>query len=328
MSTYELGEKIGRGGMGVVYRAQHTGLDIDVAVKFIHPHLADDDEAVARFIREARLSARIKHPNIVQIYDTGRDEQGRAYIVMEYLEGQSLRQRLKNGPIPEVEAIKIANDVLAALGKAHSTGVIHRDIKPGNIFLCSDGVAKLVDFGIAKAVGGGTLTGTGALVGTPEYMSPEQAEGLPVDAKTDIYSLGIVMYEMLTGVVPFKADSPLVVLRMQSERAFPPLSSSISEPARRFVEGCLQKDPEVRTCRRPLESPAPSPSEGPRPGSYSDKKHESQFRRQLAALATSVTALRKFMTYSKKPPRIMLVPLVVGLFIVFAIILCEAFRGL
>ena len=223
MSNYELGEKIGQGGMGVVYRAHHLSLDRDVAVKFIHQHLADDEEAVERFLREARLAAKINHPNVVQIYDTGQDDSGRPYIVMELLEGESLRQRLKRGPIPLADAVRISLEILDALTKAHSQGIVHRDIKPGNIFICADGESKLLDFGIAKALGGGSLTGTGTLVGTPEYMSPEQAEGERVDARSDLYSLGIVLYEMVSGVAPFKADTPVSVLHMQVHKPAPPV---------------------------------------------------------------------------------------------------------
>lgn len=244
MSQYELGEKIGRGGMGVVYRAHHLGLRRDVAVKFIHAHLmedADAEEAVNRFLQEAMLVAQIDHPSVVRVFDTGRDDDGRPYIVMELLEGESLKDRLKRGPIPEAEALNIARQVLSALIEAHKLGIVHRDIKPGNIFLTKNGRVKLLDFGVAKALGGARLTSTGGMVGTAEYMSPEQAQGLPVDARSDLYGLGIVVYEMLTGQPPFQSDVQHAVIQMQINKRMPLLPETVSAGTRGWIGRLTQK---------------------------------------------------------------------------------------
>lgn len=252
MNNYVLGEKIGSGGMGVVHKAHHQGLHRDVAVKFLHAHLADDAEAVERFLREARLIARMDHPNIVRVTDTGRWDDGRPYLVMELLGGESLAERLARGPLPEPEAVEVACQVLEALSVAHREGIVHRDIKPGNVRLCPGGVAKLLDFGIARASAGTALSGTGSMIGTPAYMSPEQAEGKTAGPSSDLYSVGILLYEMLTGDVPFKADTPLVVLRMHTDRPVPKLPDGVSKRTRRAVERALEKKPD----RRPADAAA------------------------------------------------------------------------
>jgi len=252
LNNYVLGEKIGSGGMGVVHKAHHQGLHRDVAVKFLHAHLADDAEAVERFLREARLIARMDHPNIVRVTDTGRWDDGRPYLVMELLGGESLAERLARGPLPEGEAVEVACQVLEALSAAHREGVVHRDIKPGNVRLCPGGMAKLLDFGIARASAGTALSGTGSMIGTPAYMSPEQAEGKTAGPSSDLYSVGILLYEMLTGDVPFKADTPLVVLRMHTDRPVPKLPDRVSKRTRRAVERALEKKPD----RRPSDAAA------------------------------------------------------------------------
>lgn len=250
MNNYVLGEKIGSGGMGVVHKAHHQGLHRDVAVKFLHAHLADDAEAVERFLREARLIARMDHPNIVRVTDTGRWDDGRPYLVMELLGGESLAERLARGPLNEAEAVEVACQVLEALSVAHREGIVHRDIKPGNVRLCPGGVVKLLDFGIARASAGTALSGTGSMIGTPAYMSPEQAEGKTAGPSSDLYSVGILLYEMLTGDVPFKADTPLVVLRMHTDRPVPKLPDHVSKRTRRAVERALEK----KSDRRPADA--------------------------------------------------------------------------
>ena len=245
MSNFEVRDKIGQGGMGVVYRAHHLSLDLDVAVKFLHPHMADNVDAVRRFLQEARLAAKIKHPNVVQIYDTGRDERGRAYIVMEYLEGESLRSRIQRGRIAEGESVAILAQMLEGLDEAHRVGVVHRDIKPANVFLSRQGRVKIVDFGIAKAIGGASLTGTGTHIGTPEYMSPEQADGSPVDARSDLYNAGLVLFEMLTGKVPFKGSTPVSTLYMQVHQPPPPVPG-VSRTVGAALARALAKSPAER----------------------------------------------------------------------------------
>src|SRR5262249_43972817 len=207
--------------------------------------LADDKEFSQRFLREAQICALLDHPGIVRAFDTGTDN-GRPYIVMELLEGETLRARLRKGPVPEAEALTITRAVLAALGAAHKKGIVHRDIKPGNVFLCRDGGIKVMDFGIARAASDARLTGTGSQLGTPEYMSPEQAEGKPADARSDLYAVGALLYEMLTGEVPFQSESPVAVLHMQVNKEPPALPNRISKRTRGAVMKALAKPPPAR----------------------------------------------------------------------------------
>ncbi len=217
---YRLDAAIGAGGMGSVYRATHLHMNATVAVKLLNKSLTGDQQAVERFRREAQAAARIRHPHAVSVTDFGVGNTGHVYIVMEYLEGTDLRARLvKDHVIRPAEAITIILQALGAIGKAHSKGVIHRDLKPDNIWLTRDEETgqpsvKVLDFGIAKLQdhkGSGALTQHGMIVGTPQYMSPEQVQGEELDARSDIYSLGIVLYEMLCGRPPFKSDNAFVI---------------------------------------------------------------------------------------------------------------------
>jgi serine/threonine-protein kinase len=249
MQNYELGEIIESGGMGAVYKGRHTALERDVAIKFILPHVAGDEAAVERFLREARLAARINHPNVVHVYDTGVDQQGQPYIVMELLTGESLKERLARGPMTEADAVDIGKQVLMALEKAHSMEVVHRDIKPANIYLCTDRTVKILDFGVAKGLDAGStgnVTVAGKTVGSPAYMSPEQAEGIPVDSRTDIYSVGIVMYEILTGYTPFRGENSLAIMQKHLNTPPPPLPKEANSAVRSVIEKALAKKPDKR----------------------------------------------------------------------------------
>jgi serine/threonine-protein kinase len=221
---YHIDEKVGEGGMGMVFKATHVLMDSTVAIKMLHPHLSSDRMALERFRREARAAAQIRHPNAVAVIDFGVTKNtGIAYLVMEFLEGADLRTRLKEQKqIDCLETCSIMQQVCSAVQVAHSRGIIHRDLKPDNIWLLKnyDGTdtVKVLDFGIAKLLsynggvgGGNTLTQQGMIVGTPYYMSPEQCQGEELDARSDIYSLGIIIYEMLTGEVPFRGPTPMVV---------------------------------------------------------------------------------------------------------------------
>jgi hypothetical protein len=262
MTGYQIGDIIGRGGMGVVHSGRHVGLDRPVAVKFLSESLSGDPEFSSRFLREARICARLDHPGIVRVYDTGSDG-GRPYIVMELLEGETLRQRIKRGAMPEGEAVRVAREVLAALEAAHLDHVVHRDVKPGNVFLCRSGVVKVMDFGIARALTEMRLTGTGTQLGTPEYMSPEQVKGQPADARSDVYAVGILLYEMLTADVPFRADTPAAVLYQQVTKPPPPLAATISRRVRDTVRKALAKEPRDRypSASAMLQSLAAVPSD-------------------------------------------------------------------
>jgi hypothetical protein len=215
---YRIQVRIGEGGMGVVYKAVHTSLNKVIALKVLRGEMAKDAEVVQRFVQEAQSASSIGHENIIDISDFGRLPDGTVYFVMEYLNGQPLNDLIKRGgSIPVTDAVQILRQIGSALGAAHQRGIVHRDLKPDNIYLVQRGelsnFVKVLDFGIAK-VGGASnkLTRTGMVFGTPHYMSPEQAAGQSVDARTDIYALGVIMYEMFTGRVPFDADTFMAVL--------------------------------------------------------------------------------------------------------------------
>jgi len=206
---YRLRRELARGGMATVWEAEDRILTRRVAIKVLHPHLAGDDAFRTRFRREAVAAAKLAHPHIVTTYDTGRDADV-AYIVMELVEGTTLARLLKaRGPLPVAKAVDVAAQVADALACAHAHGIVHRDVKPANILLREDGHVKVADFGIAKAGAGTDLTRTGVVMGTAKYLSPEQVSGNPADAGSDIYALGIVLYEMLCGAPPFVGDTEL-----------------------------------------------------------------------------------------------------------------------
>ncbi|MDQ3957571.1 MAG: Stk1 family PASTA domain-containing Ser/Thr kinase [Actinomycetota bacterium] len=250
---YVVVEPVGSGGMAEVYRARDDLLGRDVAVKVLSDRLSRDRSFVERFKREAQAAANLNHPNIVSLYDYGSDE-GAYYIVMEYIEGKSLGELVAEGGalLPE-RAAEITADVAAALERAHSSGLVHRDIKPTNIMVTSTGQTKVTDFGIARALGQSTeqtqMTQTGMVIGTAAYLSPEQAQGNPVDARSDVYSLGCVLYEMLTGRPPFAGDTPLAIA-YKHVREDPPAPSTINRDVPRALDAitlkALAKNPDNR----------------------------------------------------------------------------------
>ena len=248
VDRYELGPVLGEGGMARVHQGLDRQLGRRVAIKVLAPPYDRDAEFVERFRREARAAAGLSHPNIVAVFDSGSDD-GTHFIVTELVEGETLADRLRrDGPMPPGDAVAVAVDIARALAAAHARGLIHRDIKPGNVMLLPDGRVKVVDFGIARAAGSDTLTNTGVVLGSTAYLSPEQAGGQPVGERADLYSLGCVLYEMLTGHVPFSADTPIATMyRHVNEDAPPP---STIAPVQRELEDvvlrCLEKDPKHR----------------------------------------------------------------------------------
>jgi TolB-like protein/Tfp pilus assembly protein PilF len=208
---YRIVEEIGRGGMGVVFKAEDLKLKRMVALKFLPPHLLDSPELKERFLIEAQAAAALNHPNICVIHEVGESEE-RPYIAMEYVEGETLRDKIRKGPLAPHEALTIASQVAAGLGEAHRKGIVHRDIKSANIMVTPKGQAKVMDFGLAKLRGGSSMTKSQTTLGTVAYMSPEQARGQDLDPRTDIWSLGVVLYEMLAGKLPFRGDHDQAVI--------------------------------------------------------------------------------------------------------------------
>jgi serine/threonine protein kinase len=245
---YRVIDEIGRGGMGVVYRAEDTRLKRTVALKFLSPELTADPEARQRFIQEAQAAAALSHPNICVIYEVG-DSDERSFIAMEYVEGETLRRKIMKGPlIPEV-ALDMAAQIAEGLCEAHKKGIIHRDIKSANIIVTERGQAKIMDFGLAKLQGGRSLTETRTTLGTVAYMSPEQARGEKVDHRTDIWSLGVVLYEMLTGGLPFKGDREASILYSVVHEEPKPLKEmkpGLPQEIEQIVSLALKKKPESR----------------------------------------------------------------------------------
>ncbi|MBW3671519.1 MAG: protein kinase [Acidobacteria bacterium] len=223
---YTIVSKLGRGGMGVVYKAHEESLNRYVAIKLLGEHLIEDEQFLARFIREAQSAAGLSHPNIVQIYSIGED-QGRHYFVMEYVSGRPLDNIIRErGRLDSTQAAQIILQAAQGLAAAHDNGIIHRDIKPANLILDGRGIVKIADFGLAlPAQIQSRLTATGMLMGTPGYMAPEQCRGEQADHRTDFYALGVTLYEMLTGNVPFKAESPLILLKQILEEPAPDVAS-------------------------------------------------------------------------------------------------------
>jgi eukaryotic-like serine/threonine-protein kinase len=206
VSHYKILEKIGGGGMGVVYKAEDTKLHRTVALKFLPQALSFDDEAKKRFVQEAEAASSLQHHNICTIHDIDETEDGQIFICMDRYEGETLKKKIERGPLKIDEAIEILAQIATGLQKAHEKNIIHRDIKPANIFITKDNVAKVLDFGLAKLSRQSMLTKTGSTLGTLAYMSPEQLKSSEVDSRADIFSLGVVFYEMLTGKLPFKGE--------------------------------------------------------------------------------------------------------------------------
>ncbi|MGB9253723.1 MAG: protein kinase, partial [Candidatus Korobacteraceae bacterium] len=322
LGPYEIGAPLGAGGMGEVYRARDTRLDRTVAIKILPSHLSNDAEARQRFDREARTISSLNHPNICTLHDVGHQD-GTDYLVMEFLDGQTLADRLIKGPLPIEQVLRYATDICDGLEKAHRSGVVHRDLKPGNIMLTKTG-AKLMDFGLAKASvastavasnltatlstppGSHPLTAQGTVVGTFQYMSPEQIEGKQADARSDIFALGAVLYEMVTGKRAFEGKTPASAMAAVLERDPPPISSvqPLAPLAlERLIKTCLEKDPDERCqtahdvklqIRQIIEggsqSSAPIPAAAPR-------KRVSKLPWIVAAALAVISAAAFFLLY-------------------------------
>jgi serine/threonine-protein kinase len=265
LGSYEITDKIGSGGVGDVYRAVDHLLGRNVALKFLRPGLADCAEVVQRFHAEARTLAQLIHPNIAVLYCMMREGDSLA-MVMEYVEGRTFGQLLDSGPLPPERALPLLLQALEGIGHAHAAGVIHRDIKPSNLMLSGNGCVKVMDFGVARCLGTVRQTRDGHMIGTAQYMSPEQVRGLESDARSDVYALGVLAYEMLTGAVPFDSESEYELCRAQVEqapRALRGLAPDISLELESVVLCALEKDPadrfpSVHALREALHAAAPA----------------------------------------------------------------------
>ena len=246
---YQVIEELGHGGMGRVYKVQDTDIKEKVALKLLRPEITLDKEAVERFSNELKLARKISHRNVCRMFDLGRAE-GTTFITMEFVPGEDLKSFIhRSKQLSTGTALSIAQQVCEGLEEAHRLGVIHRDLKPGNIMIDKDGDAKIMDFGIARSLAGKGITGAGVMIGTPEYMSPEQVEGKDIDQRTDIYSLGVILYEMVAGRVPFEGDTPFTVgVKHKSEMAKNPreINPQIPEGLSGIILRCLEKDREKR----------------------------------------------------------------------------------
>jgi serine/threonine protein kinase len=246
---YRVEARIGEGGMAEVYRGFDPVLNRTVAIKVLLPQFARDAGFVARFRREAQAAARLNDPSIVGVYDTGADGDIQ-YIVMEFVEGRTLAEFLSAGKrVSPVQAVELTQKIATALGLAHAQGIVHRDIKPANVMVTRDGAVKVMDFGIARLQSAETAPQTSSVLGTPTYLSPEQAQGQQVDARSDLYSLGVVLYELLTGRPPFTGDSPVAIAYKQvNEAPVPPSELNLDVPPRldSVVMKALAKNPANR----------------------------------------------------------------------------------
>ncbi len=241
---YRITEVIGEGGMGVVYEAWDAQVERKCAIKLVRSDSTGDRKFLSRFRRELEITSQLRHPSTIRVFEHGQTDDGRPYMVMELLTGESLADRMERGPISEMEALQIARQVAESLSEAHEHGVFHRDLKPDNIFIETVGVSKVVkvlDFGIAGGVDATRLTQAGEVFGTPQYMSPEQCNGLPLDHRTDIYSLGCILYEMIEGRPPFSAETPMATM-LKHVRAKVPAPRRASTEAARVILMALRKD--------------------------------------------------------------------------------------
>ncbi len=276
---YQLDRRIAVGGMGEVWEASDTRLGRSVAVKVLRPELSDDEEFLHRFRIEARTVASLDHSGIAHVHDYGEDDgtngKRTAWLVMELVRGEPLSTLISRGPIDVDETLRIVEEAAWALQAAHERGFVHRDVKPGNILVRTDGLVKLTDFGIAKAADAVPVTRTGMVMGTAHYIAPEQASGAEAGPSGDVYSLGIVGYECLAGHRPFRAESAVAVAMMQVRDEPPPLPDTVPRPARELIEAVLVKDPTQRyatggefaaavaAVRRGEPLPAPGSAVGP-----------------------------------------------------------------
>lgn len=273
VSHYKILEQLGQGGMGVVYKALDLKLNRTVALKFLPPHLTQDQEAIERFINEAQAASALDHSNICTIHEINETEDGQMFICMAYYGGETLEKKVTSGQLLVDSVIDITMQVAHGLERAHESGIIHRDIKPTNLIITPRGEVKIIDFGLAKLAGPSHLTKSGSMPGTVVYMSPEQVQGKPVDQRTDVWSLGVVLYEMLTRQLPFRGENEAaVIFSIVNEPPMP--GAGISSGLQRILDKALAKEPEARYLHMA--------------GLLADLHHESRGASELIKPATKV----------------------------------------
>ena len=296
-NRYEIIEKVGSGGMATVYKARDTILNRYVAVKVLRDEFTTDEEFIKRFNTEAQSAARLTHPNIVSVFDVGQ-EYNIYYIVMELIQGKTLKQIVsEEGALPWKWTVNIAIQICSALEMAHKNGIVHRDIKPHNIIITEDGIAKVTDFGIAKAVSNSTITAFGTTIGSVHYFSPEHARGGYTDAKSDIYSLGVVMYEMITGRVPFDADTPVsVALKHMQEEPIEPkkLNSKVPEAVNQIILKAMKKETSDRyssatEMMKDLSLALKNPT-----GKFVEEKSSGDFTKVIPTISENIVSENKY----------------------------------
>ena len=301
-SRYVIGPRLGRGSQGVVYRAHDSRLDREVALKFLPDQLADDEHARQRFIREAHAAARAEHSSICTIHSIESTDEGHLFIVMPYYEGRTLKDVLHDGPLTPDEAIEIAAQLAEGLSAAHLRGVVHRDIKPANLMLTEDGV-KILDFGLAKTIDSARITIEGSMLGSATYMSPEQARCQSAGPRSDVWSLGVVLFEMLAGVPPYQGthtDAVCYAIRHDDPPALPLKGGGIAKQLRAIVARALRKDPRRRPSALDLARALRTLQTSTEPATTQAASPESRRRKPVAADTLSSATRRSVSTSCRR----------------------------
>ena len=319
LGPYRVGERIGAGGMGEVYKARDSRLEREVALKILPAHMMSDVERRARFVREARAASRLNHPNTVTVYDIG-EQNGRVFIAMEYIDGKGLDVLIPATGLPVTDVLKYAIPIAAALAKAHASGIVHRDLKPGNVMITKDASVKVLDFGLAKLIeepangdGGAQQlqTQTGVFMGTPAFMSPEQADGKPVDARSDIFSFGAVLYQMTTGKCAFSGNSTRAVLAAVLQKEPESLDETVPADLQKIILRCLKKDPDrrfqsmadVRVCLEEVREEATTGHSvaAESPSHHTPVRHRSALLLLIAVLTVTLSVTAAFLWRASRP---------------------------